>query len=94
MAVTTLGEAISAVPQLGRDCSAVLTVAVPGSGLKLMRLVSRHLRTAMLGVVQGYTLLLDGSSPGLFREMALLEHTSLSHLHVVVKDHIFGELWS
>lgn len=90
--MATLDEVISAIPQLGMACSAVLTIAVPGSGLKLMRLVSRQMSTVMLGMVQGYTLQLDGRSPGLFTQMALLALTRMSHLRVVVSDRTAGEL--
>lgn len=83
--MSALGRLISAVPRLGMACSAILTVAVPGSGLKLMRLVSKKLSSAMLGVVQRYTLQLDGRS-GCIRTFALLQQTRLTHLRVVVSD--------
>lgn len=86
-----LGDTISAVSQLGEACSAVLATAGAGSGLKVMRLVSRQLSTAMLSVVQGYTLQLDGRSAGLLNEMALLESTRMSHLRVVVTQDQCGE---
>lgn len=91
----TLDGIVSAVPQLGDACSSVMNKvcrngAIPGSGLKLMRLVNKQLSMAMLGTVQGYTLKLDGRSAGLMVEMALLERTRLSHLRVVVTEDAVG----
>lgn len=85
-------SAISEVPQLRAICSSALsTDGIPGSGLKLLRLVSRNLRKAMLGVIQSYTLQLDGRATRLLNQMNLLESTRLSHLQVVVTDDYHGE---
>lgn len=81
---TTLGAAVAAVPQLGEACSLVLTYDRPGSGLKVMRLVCKDLCTAMLGVVRGYSLHLDGRAAGLENQITLLESTRLTHLCVAV----------
>lgn len=90
----TLEGTIAAVPQLGSSCSKVLEdfFGVPGSGIKLMRLVSKQLRVAMLGMVQGYTLLLNGSGEQLLKEMALFQNTRLSCLRVIVSHERHGEL--
>lgn len=91
--VITLGDAITAVPQLGISCSSILTDPyVPGSGMKLMRLISKQLRTAMLGVVQGYTLNLNGKAVTLMDEMALLQKAELIRLCVRVTHGSEGEL--
>lgn len=92
MIPTTLSEAISAVPHLGTMCGLALTDDVLGSGLKVMRLVSKHLRTAMLGTIQGYTLQLNGQASSTFDHMHLLEHSRLSQLRVVLTDHNHGGL--
>lgn len=84
MVPTTLAEAIAAVPQLGNKCSSVLTDGGTGSGLKSMRLISKQIRAAMLGVVQGYTLTLDGGAAGMMSELSLLQGARLSCLRVVV----------
>lgn len=87
----TLGGAIAAVPQLGSTCSLALADGDPGSGIKLLRLVSKQMRTAMVSVVQGYTLCLDGSGASLLNEMGLLQDTRLSRLCVIVTDDTDGE---
>lgn len=88
----TLGEVITAVPQLGTACSLALThVDTPGSGIKLMRLLSKQLSTAMLGAVQGYTLHLDGSGGRLLNQTAFLHGIRLSCLRVVVTEDSKGE---
>lgn len=91
-ACTTLEGLISIVPELGMACSMASTVSVPGSGLKLMRLVSRQLSIDMMAVVKGYTLNLDGCSTGVMEQLALLQRTRcrLSHLRVVVTEKSFG----
>lgn len=87
----TIGSVVSAVPYLGTSCnSALATEGIPGSGLKLMRLVSRQLRTSMLDLVQGYTLHLDGKATGLVDQKTLLESTRLTHLRVEVTDQYDG----
>ncbi|MEW5311985.1 MAG: hypothetical protein WDW38_003651 [Sanguina aurantia] len=88
-----LAEVISAVPQLGISCSTVLTDGTSGSGVKLLRLVSKQLRASMLGVLQGYTLQLNGSGAGLEDQMGLLQHARLSRLLVVVTDDANGRQW-
>lgn len=88
-----LAEVISAVPQLGISCSTVLTDGTSGSGVKLLRLVSKQLRASMLGVLQGYTLQLNGSGAGLEDQMGLLQHARLSRLLVVVTDDANGGLF-
>lgn len=92
MIPTTLSTAISAVPHLGTMCGLALADDVLGSGLKVMRLVSRHLRSAMLGTIQGYTLHLDGHAGATFEHMHLLEHSRLSQLRVFLTDHHHGGL--
>lgn len=87
-----LAEAITAVPELGNLCSSVLTDYVPGSGLKTLRLVNKQISAAMLRVVQGYTLSLDGSFTGLPKEISLLQDARLSVLRVVVPKHTAGRL--
>lgn len=84
MSRATLGDTVAAVPQLGEACSSILETGFPGSGLKRMRLVSKQLRSAMLGTVQGYTLRLDGNTASLGDETRLLQSTRLSRLKVVV----------
>lgn len=92
MALTTLDATFSAVPELRNRCSSVLANDSPGSGLKLLRLVSRQIRTAMLAVVEGYTLSLDGSNIGLMDELSLLQSTKLSRVRVIVTKDTYGEL--
>lgn len=94
MTFATLHGVISIVPQLGVACGAVLNTAAPGSGLKLMRLVSKQLSIAMMDVVQGYTLRLDAASDGLVKEMALLARlrARLFYLRVVVTENVGGGL--
>lgn len=88
----TFCSTISAVPCLGSSCSSALSIdGIPGSGLKLMRLVNRQLRAIMLDVVQGFTLHLDGRATGLLEQMNLLGGTQLTNLRVVVKDDYNGE---
>lgn len=84
MAPTTLAEAITAVPQLRSSCILVLTCPqdASGTGIKLLRLVSKQLCNAMLGAVRGYTLTLDGSR--MIDKIALLQGVQLSCLRVVV----------
>lgn len=77
---TMLGSVIAAVPQLGSSCSTALATEVPGLGLKLLRLVCKHLCTAMMCVVQCYLLRLDGKGDNLMRQINLLQGTSLSYL--------------
>lgn len=87
----TFGSTVSAVPHLGNICSSALTSGdIPGSGLRIMRLVNRQLRIAMLEVVQGYTLHLHGRTTDLLDQINLLESTRLSQLRVVVTDDADG----
>lgn len=86
-----LCQAITAVPQLGTSCSLILTDGTPGSGIKLMRLVSKQLRLAMMSVVQGYTLNLNGSGAGLLEKMTVLQSSRLSCLRVSVLRSSIGE---
>lgn len=91
MEPTTLGDVVSAVPQLALACSAALTSEgdLPGTGTKLMRLVSRTLRTAMLAIISGYTLTLDGKNVLSDKELSLLARTNLSFLRVqVIAEHL------
>lgn len=83
MAPKTLGDVISAVPKLWSSCSIALADGNLGSGIKLMRLVSKQLRTAMLCTVQGYTLDFTESGVGLLNRFSLLQDTRLSLLRVV-----------
>lgn len=92
MAFTDLGKALSSVPFLRAACSSALSTAdTPGSGLKLMRLINWEIRMAMLDMVQGCTLHLDGKAAELLDEISLLESASLSRLHVIVTDLAYGE---
>lgn len=86
---TSFSHAIETEP-LARFCIKVLEIrdkhhnVVPGSGLKVLRLISKQLYSVMtLNNIRGYTLLLDGIKedvPG----VRLLKLTKLSRLHVVV----------
>lgn len=83
------------VSELGIACSVILSTKLPGSGLKLMRLVSKQLSIAMMALVQSYTVKIDGCGTGLMgMEMALLKYsrTRLSHLRVVITDNTAGRL--
>lgn len=84
MGPTTFGDAISAAPQLGNMCILLLTADNVSSGLKHMRLVSKQVRSAMLRLVRGYNMQLDGSATSLVAEMSLLENARLSRLRVTV----------
>lgn len=92
IAATTLASAISAFPELGQICSTALDRDTPSSGLKIMRMVSKDMRTAMLGVVQGYEMTLDGRAADLLAEIIFLQGTSLSQLIVGVTGRPNGEL--
>lgn len=93
-ATISLGAAIAAVPQLGEACISILTDTRPGSGLKVMRLVCKELQAAMLGVVRGYTLCLDGRADGLADQMKFLKSTSLTHLRISIITDCGGERFS
>lgn len=80
----SLGAAIAAVPQLGEACNFVLSDSTPGLGLKVMRLVCKELQVAMLGVIRGYSLCLDGRADGLADQLKFLESTSLTHLRIAI----------
>lgn len=89
--VTTLGHVIAAVPQLANACSSAMTTVgdIPGFGLKLMRLVNKQLGSAMLGVVSGYTLTLDGEALLSDKELSFLAATKLSYLRArVIAEHL------
>lgn len=93
--LTDFGQAVAAVPQLAQTCSSVLGPDIPGSGLKLMRLVSRQLSSMLLATVSGYTLRLDGGAQGISQaEVAVLAGTKLSHLRVIVSREEACELLS
>lgn len=95
MMLATLDGVISVVPQLGIACSAILTTSIAGSGLKLMRLVSRQLSIAMMDRVQGYTLKLSPFSDSLMEvEITMLARSRarLLHLQVVVTADVVGGL--
>lgn len=89
VAPTTLGLAVFKVPQLRSICSTVLATDVPGSGLKVMRLVCKQLCKAMLREVQGYCLTLDGKTLDMC-EMSFLQSTSMSYLRVNFTAHMNG----
>lgn len=94
-ASTTLAEAITAFPELGKVCSTALIDEFLGSvgpGLKIMRLVSKHIRAAMLRVVQRFDLNLDGKADGLMDMMSALHTTQLSCLRVTVNRNIVGKV--
>lgn len=55
----------------------------PGSGLKLLRLVSKQVNAAMLRSITGYTLTLDGVTEEL-PDVSLLNLIQLSDLNVEV----------
>lgn len=88
---TVLGSVITAVPQLGSFCSSALATDELGSGLKQLRLVCKHLCTAMMRVVRGYTLRLDGKGFDLMGQINLLQGTSLSYLDVLVTAYNHGK---
>lgn len=57
---------------------------IPGSGLKVLRLVSKQLRTLITrSHIQGYTLLIDGSAEDV-PDVQLLKLTQLSRLCIKV----------
>lgn len=89
-APTTLGAAICAVPHLGSLCSSILDTKDPGSGIKIMRLVNKQLRTAMLRVMKGYTLIMDDKATDLMSEMCLLRCTTLVKLLVKITPYLEG----
>lgn len=88
--LATFGSTVASVPQLRSMCSTVLSANVSGSGLKALRLVSKQMRSAMLGAVQGFSLQLHGR-PVNPKEIRLLQNTSISYLHVLVTSHMAGE---
>lgn len=91
MSSTTLGEAICAVPELQHSCCTVMTRPhVAGPGIKNLRLVSKQLRVAMVGMMKGYTLCLDGSAADLIDKMNLLQSARISRLTVIVKAKLKG----
>lgn len=86
---STFSDAVETEP-LARACITALGSSdnyyqnVRGSGLKVLRLVSRQLLTVMTrNNIRGYTLLLDGKLEDL-PDVRLLKFTRLSRLHVVV----------
>lgn len=83
MELPTLVDVLSAVPQLRGSCRFDLPDGTPGMGVKVMRLVSKELRSLMLDVVQGSVLNLNGRDSCPVKEIALLQGTSLSRLRVV-----------
>lgn len=89
---TTFDDAMCGVPKLRELCKTVMTGAIPGSGIKLLRLVSKQLGVAMLGPVQAYTLTLDGhaGSDTFLHQMSLLESTLLTRLRVTFVDNTTG----
>lgn len=88
MHLTTLCEAMTASPQLRSSCIRVVNQDQedPGKGIKLLRLVSKQLRSVMLSEVRGYTLNIDGEGSGPISQMSLLEgaNCSLDCLRVVI----------
>lgn len=67
-----------------KACVAALKhVGAPGSGIKALRLVSKHVSQALTRKIQGYTLLLDGIPKNL-PKVSLLKLTQLACLRVVV----------
>lgn len=92
MACTTFEDVISAVPHLGTTCNDTIACGIPGSGLKHLRLVSKQVRAAVLSLVQGYTLSLDGCASSLVAQMSLLEGTKLSQLQVDVTPGTHGKV--
>lgn len=90
MAGPTFAGTILAVPELASICSIAMTDGTPGSGTKLMRLVSKQLRSAMLGTVRSFALVLDGSGVGMMQQMTVLQDTRLSCLRVLVIDDTEG----
>lgn len=88
----SFAHVVAAVPQLAADCSSALTSKeLPGSGLKLLRLVSRQLRTALLRAIAGYTLHLEGGTSEMNDVVRLLADTKLSHLTVIVQSTTAGK---
>lgn len=85
----TFDEVLNAVPLLKTACCTALG-GVPGSGLKLLRRVSKLSASSMLDAVHGYILELDGKGATLMQEMSVLEYTRLSHLRVVLKANRLG----
>lgn len=89
--VSMFSHAIETEP-LASACIAALQISgvhrrvqfIPGSGLKILRLVSKQLNTVMTrNNIRGYTLLIDGVCEDL-PDISLLKLTHLSCLRVVV----------
>lgn len=84
---TTCGHAVEldiTLEPLVVACLAALNQAdKPGSGLKVLRLVNKHMNQALLRKIQGYTLVLDGKPKNL-PKTGLLRLTQLKHLRIVV----------
>lgn len=92
METPTLSQVMVAVPQLATTCGLAQTGGESlGFGIKLLRLVSKQMRIAMLSVVRGYTLTLSGTTLSLTDEMTVLQSSKLSRLHVKVKAASSGE---
>lgn len=69
---------------LSNACITVLTkVHKPGSGLKILRLVSRRVSAAMTQAIHNYNLIIDGVEEEL-PAVRLLKHTQLTSLEVEV----------
>lgn len=82
---TTLPDAFQSEPLAAACLSALQENAYinDGSGLKLLRLVSKQIRTAVTKSVRGYTLTIDGN-PQQLPDVSLLQLTQLSRMRVVV----------
>lgn len=86
---TTLGQAIEQESLAGACIKTLqsfgkLHNAIPGSGIKVLRLVSKQMCTVMTrNNIRGYTLLLDGVTEEV-PAVKLLKLAQLSRLHVKV----------
>ncbi|MEW5298374.1 MAG: hypothetical protein WDW38_000895 [Sanguina aurantia] len=82
---TTLPDAFQSEPLAAACLSALQAHAYvnDGSGLKLLRLVSKQIRAAVTKSIRGYTLTIDGT-PQQLPDVSLLQLTQLSRLHLVV----------
>lgn len=78
---TSFADAI-AIPQLANACCEVPEVdqEMPGTGLKVLREVSKKISIAMLAHIQSCTLFLEEAElQHYLKAVALLQHTRLSH---------------